>query len=103
MVNESAAVLDVCDNPFVQAAGRAIERALVKDGSPQGESPRDEANEMPAEECARYIYDATVKRKKIIILTAQGKLTVLMNKWFPGWMDRIVYNVMAKEDNSPIR
>ncbi len=72
------------------------------DGSAQGESPRDEGTMMSAQECARYIYRATVKRKKIIILTTQGKLTVFLNKWFPGWMDRIVYNVMAKEANAPI-
>jgi len=77
-------------------------RSLVRDGSAQGESPRDESTMMSAQECARYIYHATVKRKKIIILTTQGKLTVFLNKWFPGWMDKIVYNVMAKEANAPI-
>src|SRR5882762_977506 len=75
-------------------------RSLVKDGSAQGESPRNETTMMSAQECARYIYRATVKRKKIIILTTQGKLTVFLNKWFPGWMDKIVYYVMAKEAKS---
>ncbi len=78
-------------------------RSLVKDGSLQGESPRNEDAMMSAEECARHIYQATVKRKKIIILTRQGKLTVFFNKWFPGWMDKIVYNAIAKEDGAPIR
>src|SRR5882762_2378754 len=35
-------------------------RSLVKDGSAQGESPRDEAGMMSAQECARHIYRATV-------------------------------------------
>jgi len=78
-------------------------RSLVKDGSAQGESPRNETTMMSAQECARYIYQATVRRKKIIILTTQGKLTVFLNKWFPGWMDKIVYNVMAKEHGAPIQ
>jgi len=28
---------------------------------------------------------------------------VFLNKWFPGWMDKIVYNVMAKEHGAPIQ
>ena len=78
-------------------------RSLTKDGSQQGESPRDENDMMTAEECARHIYSATVRRKKILILTVQGKFTVFMNKWFPMLMDRLVYNVMAKEADSPLK
>lgn len=78
-------------------------RSLTKDGASQGDSPRDEARMMSAEECARHIYAATVRRKKILILTAQGKFTVFLNKWFPGLTDRLVYNVMAKEQNSPLK
>lgn len=73
-------------------------RALVKDGSQQAESPRNEQTMMSSEECARHIYRAAVKRKKVLVLTRQGKMTVFLNKWFPGWMDKVVYNVMAKEN-----
>jgi len=78
-------------------------RSLTHDGSVQGDSPRDEAKMMSPEECAQHIYTATVKRKKILVLTAQGKLTVWLNKWLPGLTDRLVYNVMAKEANSPLK
>ncbi len=78
-------------------------RALTKDGSVQGESPRAEEKMMTAEECALHIYNATVSRKKILILTGQGKLTVLLNKLFPVWLDKLVYKTMAKEDNAPIK
>lgn len=78
-------------------------RALTKDGSAQGESPRQEEKMMTAEECAEHIYNATVKRKKILILTSQGKLTVLLNKLFPVWLDKLVYKTMAKEDDAPIK
>jgi short-subunit dehydrogenase len=78
-------------------------RSLTKDGNIQGESPRAEEKMMTAEECASHIYRATLKRKKILVLTTQGKLTVFLNKWFPGWMDRTVYNVMAREANSPFK
>ncbi len=77
--------------------------SLTADGSQQGESPRAEDKMMTAEECARHIYKATVKRKKYLVLTTQGKFTVFMNKWFPGFMDKIVYNVMAKESDSPFK
>ncbi len=78
-------------------------RSLTKDGSLQGDSPRNENEMMSAEECADHIYRATVKRKKIIVLTAQGKLAVFLNKWIPGMMDRIVYNTLAKETDSPLK
>lgn len=76
--------------------------SLTKDGTRQGESPRKEEEMMSAEECARHIYKATVRRKRSIILTSQGKVTVLLNKLFPAWADKLVYNVMAKEKNAPI-
>jgi short-subunit dehydrogenase len=78
-------------------------RALTKDGSTQNESPRDEKKMMSPEECARHIYTATVKRKQVLVLTAQGKLAVWLNKLFPRVADRVVYNVMAKETNAPLR
>lgn len=77
--------------------------SLTADGSSQGESPREENKMMTAEECALIIYKATVKRKKFVIMTVQGKFTVFLNKWFPGLMDKMVYNAMAKEDNSPFK
>ena len=84
-------------------ASNIRKRALTKDGSVQGESPRDEQSMMTAEACAQHIYRATVKRKTILILTTQGKFTVWLNKWFPSLTDRLVYGVMAKEANAPLR
>ncbi len=77
--------------------------ALVEDGSMQGESPRDESKEMSAEECAAHIYKAIIKKKKHLVLTSQGKMTVFLNKLFPGFMDKLVYNALAKEPNSPFQ
>lgn len=78
-------------------------RSLTKDGTSQGESPRNEEKMMSAEVCARYIYEATRTRKRTLILTTQGRLAVLLNKWLPAFADKLVYNVMAKETNAPIR
>lgn len=73
------------------------ERALMKDGTPQGSSPRDEAQMMSAEECARRIYRATVRRKRTLVLTTKGKLAVVANKWLPSFTDRMVYKEMQRE------
>ncbi len=77
--------------------------ALTASGEVQGESPRDEQSMMTAAEVAQAIYKATVKRKRDLILTTQGKLAVWLNKIIPGRMDKIVYNVMAKEPDSPFK
>jgi short-subunit dehydrogenase len=77
--------------------------ALAKDGRQQGETPLDESKLMPAETVAIKIADAIEKRKRTIILTTQGKMTVLLNKFFPSFMDKMVYNHMAKEPDSPFK
>ncbi|HRY98761.1 MAG TPA: SDR family oxidoreductase [Bacteroidales bacterium] len=77
--------------------------ALGADGQVQGESPRDEARMMSAEEVARHVIRAIEMRKRTLVLTTQGKFTVLMNKFFPAFMDKMVYNHMAKEPGSPFQ
>lgn len=77
--------------------------ALSKDGTTQGESPRDEGKMMTAEEVAVHIFNAVKNRKRDLVLTANGKLVVMLNKFFPGMMDKMVYNHMAKEKDSPIK
>ena len=84
-------------------ASNIRKRSLTKDGSSQGESPRNEQKMMTAEQVAERIYSATVHRKRTLVLTTQGKLAVFLNKWLPSVADKMVYNVMAKEANAPIR
>jgi dehydrogenase/reductase SDR family member 7B len=84
-------------------ASNIRKRSLTKDGSLQGDSPRNEEKMMSAEECALHIYKATYARKRTLVLTTQGKFAVFLNKWLPGLADKLVYNVMAKEANAPIR
>jgi hypothetical protein len=52
---------------------------------------------------AEALIVAIEKRKKTLLLTGQGKLTNLMNKFFPKWLDKKVYDLLAKEDNSPLK
>ena len=84
-------------------ASRIRQTALAADGNVQGESPRDEQKMMSAEEVANRIFGAVQKRKRDLVLTFNGKLTVFLNKIIPGWLDKIVYNHMAKEPNSPFK
>ena len=76
--------------------------ALSKDGQSLGESFRDEKKMMSSEEVAEEIYKAVKKRKRNILLTSQGKMVVFLNKWLPGLVDKIVYNTLAKEKDSPL-
>ncbi|MDN3202642.1 SDR family oxidoreductase [Algoriphagus sediminis] len=77
--------------------------ALNAEGKSQGESPRDESKMMTSEEVATALMKATQKRKRDLVLTSQGKLAVFLNKWMPGFMDGMVYKVMAKEADSPLK
>lgn len=78
-------------------------KALNAEGKSQGESPRDETKMMTSEEVAIATYNAVVARRRDLVLSLQGKLAVLLNKLFPAWMDKVVWNVMAKEPDSPVR
>ncbi|AGA76468.1 SDR family oxidoreductase [Echinicola vietnamensis] len=77
--------------------------ALTAAGNSQGESPRNEDDMMTAKEVADHILKATIKKKRDLVLTSEGKLAVFLNKWIPGIMDGIVYNHMAKEKDSPFK
>jgi short-subunit dehydrogenase len=77
--------------------------ALVADGSTQKETPLEEEKMMSAETVADHIYEAIRHRRRDLTLTTQGRLTVFLNKWFPGFMDRMVLNHFRKEADSPVR
>lgn len=76
--------------------------ALSADGSSQGETPRDEGKMMTAEEVANHIVNGVVKRKRTLVLTSEGKMAVFLGKLFPKFIEKQVFNKMAKEPNSPL-
>ncbi|MEQ9230002.1 MAG: SDR family oxidoreductase [Cyclobacteriaceae bacterium] len=78
-------------------------QALGADGNPQAESPLNEGKLMHPEEVAEHVFRAMKRKKRDLILTAQGRWAVFLNKWFPRKMDKIVYNVMAREPHSPLK
>ncbi len=83
-------------------ASEIREAALTADGKKQGQSPKKEEKMMTAEEVADEIIQSIKKAKRSTVLTSQGKLTVLLNRWAPGFMDKMVYNHFKKEEGSPL-
>jgi short-subunit dehydrogenase len=63
---------------------------------------REEEKMMTAEEVATAIRKAYYGKKKTLVLTFQGKLTVFLNKWANSLMDKLVYQTLKKEKDSPL-
>jgi short-subunit dehydrogenase len=71
--------------------------ALNKVAQQQGESSLDEEKMMTADEVAKIIADGIQSRARTLIMTGQGKLTLTLSKLLPALLDKLVYNVFAKE------
>jgi short-subunit dehydrogenase len=65
--------------------------ALDQRGEARGETVLNEASLMSAGECATHILRAIERRKRTLILTLLGKVTVLINKMAPSLADRLTY------------
>jgi short-subunit dehydrogenase len=77
--------------------------ALNKDAKSQAESPFDESKLMPAETVADYILKMIINRKAHQVLTTQGKLSFLLQKFVPRILDTLVYYTVSKENDSPFK
>jgi short-subunit dehydrogenase len=77
--------------------------ALNQEGVEQRESTLEEDKMMTAEQVAKIIIDGIENRSRTLVLTLQGKLTVLLSKILPAFLDKMVYNVFAKEKNPLLR
>ncbi len=75
--------------------------SLSKDGTAQGESPRNESEMMQPEMVAKKIYSAISKRRRDLVLTPVGWWTVFLGRLFPSMMDKMAYDHLAKEPDSP--
>ncbi len=65
--------------------------ALDKQGETRGETVLDEGSLMSAHDCAKHILKAIERRKRTLILTFLGKVTVFINKVAPSLADRLTY------------
>lgn len=77
--------------------------ARTADGSSQGESPREETKMMTAREAAHLVALGVTKRKREVVMDFQGKATKFIKKICPSFLDKLFYNHMAKEPNSPLK
>lgn len=77
--------------------------ALTADGSAQGISPRAEGKMMTAHEVAVRIVKGVKKRKRMLVMDFEGKGTRFIKCLAPKLLDKIFFNFMAKEPNSPLK
>lgn len=77
--------------------------ALAKDGSSHGETSMEEGKMMSSEQVAINIVDGLSARKRTLVMTGQGKLTVWLNKLLPALADKLVFKHFTKEKNALIR
>ena len=77
--------------------------ALSSDGQAHGETSMEEAKMMTAEAVAGVIVDGIAARKRTLVMTGQGKLTVWINKLLPGLADTLVFKHFTKEKNPLIK
>lgn len=77
--------------------------AVTKDGSPSGQTFKEESKMMSAEVVAKHIFNGVKKRKNYVILTSVAILTFWINKFFPKLVDRLVHRHVENEKNSPLK
>jgi short-subunit dehydrogenase len=77
--------------------------ALSEDGKSHGETSMDEGKMMTAEEVSVIMADGIANRKRTLVITGQGKLTVWLNKLLPALADKLVFNHFTKEKNALIK
>ncbi len=78
-------------------------KALTANGMPQGFTPREEEKMMLPEEVARAIIRALHRRRNYVILTLEGKMTALVKRIAPRFLEYAAYVKMANEPESPLK
>ena len=77
-------------------------RMLGADGNEQGASHKDEAKSMTADEVSGHILKAVIKRKNYMLLSSTSILAFWLNKFFPLLVDRLVFQHVKSEKDSPL-
>ena len=77
--------------------------ALAENGQAHGETSMEEGKMMLPEAVAKVIADGIAARKRTLVMTGQGKLTVWLNKLVPGLADNLVFKHFTKEKNALIK
>jgi short-subunit dehydrogenase len=58
---------------------------------------------MSANEVAQKLLKAVIKRKAYMILSSTALLSFWLNKFFPAWVDKLVFSHVQKEKDSPLK
>ncbi len=77
-------------------------KALTADGTPQGYTPREEEKMMMPEEVAHALIKAIKRRRNLVILTLEGKLTAIVKRIAPRLVEHVAYRKMAREPKTPL-
>jgi short-subunit dehydrogenase len=75
---------------------------LDRNGNAQGISHKDEAHSLSPEKVALGIVKAIDERKPYMLMSRTAFLTFWLNKFFPNWVDRQVFNHVRNEKDSPL-
>ena len=77
--------------------------ALLADGTPQGNSPREEKKLRSPEFVAHWVLKGIRKKKRNKIMTWAGRFTALLQRIIPAVVDYAYYLEMKREPNSPLK
>lgn len=83
--------------PGVVATGTR-RKGLNGKGEPAGVSRLDERGAMPADVCARRIIRAIERRRRELVMTAQGRFGLWLKLIAPGWVDNLARNALKKDE-----
>ncbi len=75
--------------------------ALLSDGQEQGVSPREEKKMLTAEYVAKRIVVGIKKRRRTMVIGITGTLIIGFSRFLPKFTDKLIYNKIKQEDNSP--
>lgn len=78
-------------------------KALTANGSQQGFTPREEEKMMLPEDVAKAIARAVSRKRNYVILTLEGKMTALVKRIAPRFLEYAAYLKMANEPESPLK
>jgi short-subunit dehydrogenase len=76
---------------------RIHERAIGADGRPLGTSPLRQDRVMTAERCATLIRDAVLRRQRLLVTSARGRLARLLRVFLPAAVDRLAARAIAQK------
>jgi dehydrogenase/reductase SDR family member 7B len=76
---------------------------MSADGTQQGVSHKDEGRSMLPEDVASNLLTAVQKRKRTMILSSTAILSFWLNKFVPGYLDKLVFKHVASEKDSPLK